>query len=185
MPYVALQQMLDEANAWGFYNYDKGCYLEDLTDDVIDTFVEHVPRKASPLSISLFYRLDGGYCAVGEDDTAFSGGRTPRFNVFTIAVAPTPELLEVDRAWVRNLDTALKPLTIEGMYVNALDDEDVEDRVRAAYGPAKYERLVAIKTKYDPANVFHRNANIRPGASVPTQRGVDLTESERASSSRR
>src|SRR3954449_1324885 len=182
MPYVALQQMLDEANAWGFYNYDKGCYVEDLTDEVIDVFTEHAPRKASPLSIALFYRLDGGYCAVGEDATAFSGGRTPRFNLFTIAVAPTPELLDADRAWVRNLMAELEPHTIDRVYINALDDDGIEDRVRAAYGPEKYERLVQIKRKYDPTNVFRRNANIKPGATVPSPRSVDVTESERASS---
>ena len=68
----------------------------------------------------------------------------------------------------------LEPHTIDRVYVNALDDDGIEDRVRAAYGPQKYERLVQIKRKYDPANVFHRNANINPGASVPAQRGSFL-----------
>ena len=80
MPYVALQQMLDEANAWGFYGYDKGAYLDDLTDDVIDVLTEHVaarrPRRCRSL---LFYRLDGAYCEVAEDDTAFGGAATPRY----------------------------------------------------------------------------------------------------------
>ena len=51
MPYLALQQMLDEPNAWGNHYYDKGLYLEDLTDAAIEALVEHVPRKSSPLSI--------------------------------------------------------------------------------------------------------------------------------------
>jgi Berberine and berberine like len=76
----------------------------------------------------------------------------------------------------------LEPHTIDRVYINALDDDGIEDRVRAAYGPEKYERLVQIKRKYDPANVFRRNANINPHASVPAQRDVDVTESERASS---
>jgi hypothetical protein len=54
MPYVALQQLLDEANAWGFYCYDKGAYFEDLTDGMIDTLTAHVPRMTSPLSVILF-----------------------------------------------------------------------------------------------------------------------------------
>jgi FAD/FMN-containing dehydrogenase len=178
MPYVALQQMLDEANAWGFYCYDKATYLEDLTDDVISTVVEHMPRKNSPMSLALFYRLDSAYCDVDDDATAFSGGRTPRYALFTIAVAPTQQVLDADRAWIRSLDAALAPSAIDRTYVNALDDEGIEDRVRAAYGAAKYERLVGIKRKYDPDNVFHRNANINPGPSVPPQRAVDLTEKE-------
>jgi hypothetical protein len=66
MPYVALQQMLDESNAWGQYYYDKGLYLEDLTDGVIEALVEHVPHKSSPLSVVLLYRLDGAYCGRGR-----------------------------------------------------------------------------------------------------------------------
>jgi FAD/FMN-containing dehydrogenase len=77
MPYVALQQMQDEANAWGVYGYEKGAYLENLSDDMIDVLTRHVPRKTSPLSVVLFYRLDEAYCEVGDDDTAFGGGRTP------------------------------------------------------------------------------------------------------------
>ncbi|HET7310321.1 MAG TPA: FAD-binding oxidoreductase, partial [Mycobacteriales bacterium] len=87
MPYMALSTMLDEANAWGFHYYDKACYVEDLSDDVIDVLTEHVPRKSSPMSIALFFRLDNAYSAVGEDATAFSGGRSPRYNLFTIAAA--------------------------------------------------------------------------------------------------
>jgi FAD/FMN-containing dehydrogenase len=166
MPYVALQQLLDEANAWGQYDYDKGLYLDELSDDVIDVVVQHLPRKTSPGSIALFYRLDGAYSAVGEDATAFSGGRTPRFNAFVIAVCPTPEVLEVDRGWVRAFHAALEPHAIGGTYVNALSGEEGDERVRSAYGKVKYDRLAELKQLYDPTNVFHRNANIRPAAAL-------------------
>jgi hypothetical protein len=162
MPYVALQQMLDEANAWGFHTYDKGTYLEDLSDAAIEVIADHLPRKTSPLSVLLFYRLDQAYSQAGEDDTAFSGGRSPRFAVFIVAVCPTPGILAADRAWVRSLWQALLPHSLgAGSYVNAMTEFD-DDRVRAAYGPAKYERLAAIKKKYDPQNLFHHNANIQP-----------------------
>jgi len=162
MPYVALQQMLDEPNAWGFHAYDKGAYVEDLTDDVIDVITDQLPHKNSPLSVLLFYRLDGAYSAIADDETAFSGGRSPRYAVFIIAICPTPELLDADRAWVRSTWEALLPhTTATGVYVNALNTRD-DDRVEAAYGPAKYERLARIKEKYDPANLFHHNANIKP-----------------------
>jgi len=162
MPYVALQQMLDEPNAWGFHDYDKGAYVADISDDVIEIVAEHLPRKTSPLSVLLLYRLDGAYCAVADDETAFSGGRSPRYAVFIIAICPTPEILDADRAWTRATWEALLPHTTDtNVYVNALDTGD-DDRVKAAYGPAKYDRLASIKAKYDPANLFHHNANIKP-----------------------
>lgn len=163
MPYVVLQQMLDKPNAWGFHNYDKGTYLEELSDAAIDVVVEHLPRKSSPLSVLLFYRLDAAYSHVAEDATAFSGGRSPRYEVFIVAVCPTPELLVEDRAWVRSFWDGLRPHAPQfGTYVNALTDAQ-DDRVRLAYGPEKYDRLARIKSIYDPHNVFRRNANIKPG----------------------
>jgi FAD/FMN-containing dehydrogenase len=162
MPYVALQQMLDEANGWGFHDYEKSAYVEEISDEVIDVIADHLPRKNSPLSVILFYRLDGAYSSVADDETAFSGGRSPRYAVFMVAVCPVPELLDAERAWVRATWEALLPHTTEtGVYVNALTTRE-DDRVMAAYGPAKYERLARIKARYDPANLFHYNANIKP-----------------------
>jgi hypothetical protein len=163
LPYVELQQMLDKSNDWGFHCYDKGSYLEELTDEAIDVVVEHLPQKHSPLSILLFYRLDGAYSRVADDDTAFSGGRSPRYAVFIIAVCPTPELLDQDRGWVRSFWQALRPHSSRGTYVNAVTEFETDDAVKVAYGPAKYERLARIKARYDPDNAFHRNANIKPG----------------------
>ncbi|MEI8407984.1 MULTISPECIES: FAD-binding oxidoreductase [unclassified Kribbella] len=163
MPYTALQQLLDEGNAWGFHCYDKGLYLDDLSDEAIQVITEHMPLKQSPASVLLFYRLDQAYTAVDDDATAFSGARAPGYAAFLIAVCPTPEMLEHDRAWVRSFAEALRPYSRGlGSYVNAIGDENAgEDRVRASYG-AKYDRLAAIKAQYDPDNLFHRNANIRP-----------------------
>lgn len=161
MPYVALQQMIDEPNAWGSYGYDKGAYFSDLTEEMIEVLTEYVPQKRSPLSVLLFDRLDEAYCEVGEDETAFGGGRTPRYMAFFIGLCPTPELLVDEREWVRSLWEALRPSMIgRGTYVNALGEQD-DNRIRDSYG-AKYDRLAAIKATYDPGNVFHRNANIKP-----------------------
>ncbi len=165
MPYVGLQQLLDEANAWGFHCYDKGCYVDDLSDEVIDALVEQMPKKSSPLSLVLFYRLDGAFCDVAEDATAFGGGRSPRYAVFVIAVCPSPELLEADRGWVRQTYDALRPFSTGAeAYVNGLTDFN-DDIVHAAYG-SKYARLADIKATYDPDNVFHRNANIKPSVTA-------------------
>jgi FAD/FMN-containing dehydrogenase len=159
MPYLALQQLLDEANNWGLYSYDKSGYFEDLTDGLIDVLTEHAPGKTSPLSVVLFYRLDQAYSEVGEEDTAFGGGRSPRYTGFFIGLTPTPDMLPAERDWVRGLWAAARPhMMSTGTYVNALEGQDAAE-AQAAYGP-KYQRLAAVKAAYDPDNAFHRNINI-------------------------
>ncbi len=163
MPYVELQQMLDEANAWGSHAYEKGTYIAELSDDVVDVIVAHIPRKTSPMSLLLMYRLDGAYSTVADDVTAFSGGRSPRFGVFIVGVAPDAAGLIPEHRWVSNLWEALRPHAVgtgDG-YVNGATDY-ASDRVRGSYGPRKYERLARIKARYDPDNLFHVNANIVP-----------------------
>jgi hypothetical protein len=168
MPYVALQSLLDEPNAWGSYGYDKGAYVEELTDDVIDVLTERAPRKNSPLSVLIFYRLDQAYSEVEDDDTAYSGDRSPRYFGTFVALCPTPDMLGPEREWVQSTFDALRPhLISRGTYVNVLVEAD-ERRIQESYGP-KYDRLRRIKRVYDPQNVFHRNANIKP-APVPAAR---------------
>lgn len=163
MPYVALQQITDEAVAWGSHAYEKSCYVDDLTDGVIEVIAEHVPRKNSPFSMVMMYRLDAAYSAVGEQDTAYSGGRSPRFCLFLVGFAPDADLLGLDRDWVRAFWDGLRPHSIgTGTYINGLYENGDEDRVLASYGREKYDRLAAIKAVYDPGNVFHLNANIKP-----------------------
>jgi Berberine and berberine like len=160
MPYVALQQLRDDANAWGFYGYDKAGYFEDISDEVIGILADYARRKGSPLSVVLFYRLDQAYSEVAEDATAFGGGRTPRYAGFFVGLCPTPEMLIAEREWVRSLWDALSPHMMgTGTYVNALPEED-NVRIRDTYGE-KYDRLLAVKARYDRGNVFHRNANIK------------------------
>jgi hypothetical protein len=163
MPYVDLQKLIDEANAWGLYGYDMATYVEDLSDDVLNVVTEQVPRKTSPMSVVLFYRLDGAYSQVGDDETAFGGGRSPRYGAFFNAIATDTDTLAADREWVRGFWNALRPYAIgsgDG-YVNASADLK-GDRVRNTYGPRKYDRLARVKAEYDPDNALHRNANIQP-----------------------
>jgi FAD/FMN-containing dehydrogenase len=111
--------------------------------------------------------LGGAYGRAADDDTAFGGRRSHTYIVNIAAAAPTPELYETERAWVRTFWSALAPHAVDvGSYVNFMT-EPKEDLVRAAYGPQKYERLAEIKAEYDPDNRFHLNANIRPAATSP------------------
>jgi hypothetical protein len=163
LPYTAVQQMLDESAPYGvLHAYNKSIYLDDLCDDAIDVIASRLPAKTSPMSLLPIFPLGGAFSDVGDDDTAFGGRRTARYAVNMDAIAPDSAGLAADRAWVRSLWDALRPFaSSSGSYVNFMTDYE-EDRVRAAYGPAKYARLARIKAEYDPGNVFHRNANIKP-----------------------
>src|SRR2546428_107703 len=106
-----------------------------------------MPRKQSPRSVLLFYRLDQAYSAVADDATAFSNNHTHKYANFIIAVCPTPEMLKHDQNWAQSFWDAMVPHSRGiGSYVNAISDAGVDDRVRASYG-AKYDRLVEIKQK--------------------------------------
>jgi FAD/FMN-containing dehydrogenase len=162
MPYTQLQQMFDEANPWGILAYEKALYLDELTDDAIRVFTEYLPKKKSPLTLVPVFFLGGAYGRVRDDETAFGGSRNARYAFNISAVCPDPASFEGERSWVRSFWQALRPYASSaGSYVNFMSEYE-EDRVKAAYGPAKYERLARIKAKYDPDNVFHLNANIKP-----------------------
>ncbi|MER7246060.1 FAD-binding oxidoreductase [Kribbella sp. NPDC000426] len=163
MPYVAVQQLLDEANGPGMYHYEKGAYLETLSDEAIEVYTSQQVHKTSPMSAAMIYHLDEGYLETADDATAFGGQRTERYAMFIIATTPVPEALEAERAWVRTFWDAVQPYAINiGSYVNGMAEPDA-DRLRASYGD-KFDRLVELKRKYDPDNVFHRNQNINPAA---------------------
>ena len=162
MPYVAVQQMLDGAFPWGIHAYSKSLYLEDFTDAAAAVFAEHVQRRRSPMTQAILFDMGGAFADVADADTAFGGSRSARWTVVLDAVAPDAELLAADREWARATFDAMRPFAENaGGYVNLMAEYD-EDRVRATYGTEKYERLARIKGVYDPGNVFHLNANIKP-----------------------
>ncbi len=162
LPYAMLQQMFNESAPWGILGYEKAVYLDELSDGAIDVIMEHQPQKQSPLSFLPIFVLGGAYGRAEDDATAFGGSRSTRYVVNISAACPTPELFDADRAWVRAFWADLVPhATGVGSYVNFMSEYE-ENRVRAAYGSAKYDLLARIKGKYDPDNVFHLNANILP-----------------------
>ncbi len=164
MPYVELQKLFDEANAWGLCCYDKGAYLADLSDPVIEVITGHVPRKTSPMSERLFYRLDGAYSRVGEEQTAFSGGRSPRYAAFIVGLTPDTDHWPPSAAGSATCGThyGRMPSTTGTPTSTACRSTPAKGSAAAMAAPSTSGSR-AIKTEYDPGNVFHINANIPPG----------------------
>ncbi len=166
LPYVELQKLRDNSAPWGIHAYEKGLYLQELSDAAITILTERIPRKSSPMSFIQIFSLGGAFADVTEQETAFDGSRATRYLVNVTAVAPEAELLATDRAWVRSVWQALLPHASEfGGYVNCMADCG-ENSMQTAYGPAKYQRLARIKGCYDPDNVFQMNANIKPTGGI-------------------
>jgi hypothetical protein len=161
MPYVALQQLLDDTAPWGVRAYEKGLYLEDLTDAAVDAIAASIRAKRSPMSQLLLFPFGGAYRDVPDEATAFGGSRSARYATVIGGITLDPQMFDDERQWVRSTWAALRPFSAgRGSYVNMMAEFE-DDQVRAAYG-SKYERLALIKTVYDPRNVLRSNANIKP-----------------------
>jgi FAD/FMN-containing dehydrogenase len=165
IPYVALQQMLDESAPWGIMAYERALYIDELTPDLISVITSQLPRKNSPMSMMLAFPMGGAFSSVPDDATAFGGARRPGIAISATGIAADADTLAAEREWSRGFWQQMLPHAKgPGSYVNFMTDYEA-DRVRAAYGPAKYQRLAEIKADYDPGNVFHRNGNIVPAAN--------------------
>ena len=160
-PYLALQSMFDPFVPHGWRRYWKSVELPPLTDDAIDTLVEHSSAPTSPKSYTIVFQLGGALARVGEDETAFSQ-RDAAHNVNINAVW-TEEDPDAERhiAWARDFFHAMQPHAGGRVYLNFLGEEG-GNRVRQAYGARNYERLVELKRAYDPTNFFRLNQNIEP-----------------------
>jgi FAD/FMN-containing dehydrogenase len=159
-PFLEHQAMFDPSFPHGRWYYMRACDVAELTDEVIDITVEHAMRIRSPLTAFPIWQMGGAISRVGDGETAFSGrGAGHTFNI-TAATAGRDGFDE-ERDWVRDFWSALEPHHTSGVYVNFLMSEG-EERVREAYGAQKYERLKALKRRYDPDNLFRLNQNIPP-----------------------
>jgi FAD/FMN-containing dehydrogenase len=145
----------------GWHRYWKSVELPPLTDEAIDTLVDHAPAPTSPKSYCIVFQLGGALARGGADETAY-GQRDAAHNVNVNAVW-TEDDPDGERhvAWAREVFSALRPHAGPHVYVNFLGDEGA-DRVRQAYGERQYERLTALKQAYDPTNLFRLNQNIEP-----------------------
>ena len=162
LPYVALQQMLDEAAYWGVHAYSKGLYLDEISDETAEVIAERAGCRATPLSEILIFPMIGAYREVGDDDTAWGGRRDIGYAMAIEGMAADAESFVGARQWARDTWEQLLPAAGgPATYVNLMAEFD-ERTVRATYGESKYDRLARVKAEYDPGNVFTVNANIKP-----------------------
>ncbi len=160
MPYTAVQALGGDMYPPDRLNYWRSSFLEDLSDDAIDTMISEFPTVPSPFSLVGIEHLSGAVSRIGKDETAF-GDRSADYSLIITSVWVDPADSDKNVQWARDYWEAMQPFTRESVYVNYLD-ADEEDRIRAAYGADKHERLVALKNKYDPTNLFQVNQNIKP-----------------------
>ncbi len=159
MPFLAHQAILDPGFPHGWWYYIRSCNLEELGDEVVDTLAEHGRRIASPVTVFSIFHLGGAVARVGDEEAAFTG-RDAGHVVNVIGITRTGDGFDAEREWARDLWSALQPYH-QNVYVNFLMEEG-EERVRQAYGADKYDRLKALKRRYDPENLFSLNQNISP-----------------------
>ncbi len=158
MPYAALQSMIDDPP--GFRQYWSADYHDFFPDEALDVFIEAGTHRPSPLTQHLLLPWGGALARIDEDATPMSerGARWVSHPFATWAEAADDE---ANIAWVRDYRQANAPFTTGGVYLNFIGDEG-DDRIKAAFGAAKYDRLAGVKGEYDPDNVFSGNQNIRP-----------------------
>ena len=161
MPYSAAQTMADDLWPRGARNWWKSGFMHDVPDAAIDTAIEHFKSTPTPLTCVLIEHVgDGAMSAVDSRATAFSQRSAP-FNFLITTQWDAPGAADHALAWTRETWDAMRPHLAADAYLNYIGDEG-EERVRAAYGSENHDRLVALKNRYDPDNVFRLNQNIRP-----------------------
>ena len=164
-PYAAFQGALDDTVLHGWHYYWKATDLASLSDDAIAVIADHAYAASSPRSYAAMFHMRGAVARVPNDATAYAG-RDVAHNIIIDGVWLPDESAghaAVETAWVRQFLNVLQPHRADSVYVNFLDSDDDESRVREAYGDQVYRRLAGVKATYDPDNAFHHNKNIRPG----------------------
>jgi FAD/FMN-containing dehydrogenase len=161
MPYTAFQSALDPLAPPGFRSYWRGEYMRELSDDAIDTFLAHgvdLTVRGAPLSEMIVFRIGQRVAAVPDEATAFSH-RDARYLFHPVCMWADANddslMITAGRAFA----AAMRPFSTGASYLNFTPEAD---RARDAYGEDKYARLMALKSTYDPANLFRLNQNVRP-----------------------
>jgi FAD/FMN-containing dehydrogenase len=159
MPYPVVNTLLDDGFPRGARNYWKSAFFKDLTSETVALMVESFERAPSPMSGLVIEHFHGLVTRIPAAATAYPH-REPGYNLVLVSQWLDPRDDDANIAWARETFAALTPYMADAAYVNYLDHDDT-DRVRIAYGP-NWDRLVSLKQRYDPDNLFRLNANIKP-----------------------
>jgi len=159
MPYPTLNGLFDPLLPAGLQHYWKAAFATDLTDGAIKAHLEYGPKVPVVNSTMHIYPINGAAGRVASDATAFAY-RDAKFATVIAGMWPDPADNEKNTKWVKDYYKALQPHSSSGGYVNFMAGDD-QGRVRDNY-KGNYDRLVTIKRKYDPGNLFHMNQNIKP-----------------------
>jgi FAD/FMN-containing dehydrogenase len=164
MPYTVVNTLIDDGFPKGALNYWKATFLQELADDAIDTMIEAFANCPSPMTALIFEHFHGEVTRIPVDAMAVPH-RQPGLNLVIPSIWADPATTEANIAWTQETFAAMQPFAAGRQYVNYQGaDESAQDQVRVAYGP-NYDRLVELKTKYDPQNLFRLNQNIEPQAA--------------------
>ncbi len=159
MPYTDWQQAFDPLLTPGARNYWKSHNFTDLKDDALDTVIDYAGKLPSPQTEIFLALISGSPNRVAQEAMAYSN-RDAKFVLNVHGRWDDAADDDTCIAWAREFFKASAPYASAGAYVNFMTEEE-GDRVEAAYG-SNHDRLVQIKQKYDPENVFHLNQNIKP-----------------------
>ena len=179
MPFPMLQGMFDGLYPPGLQWYWKADFVKELSDDAIAQHVQHAAKLPSMFSTMHLYPVNGAAHRVGNSETPFSY-RDAVWSQVIVGVDPDPANREAITTWARDYYDALHPYGAGGAYVNFMMEEG-EDRIRATYR-GNYDRLAAIKAKYDPGQLLQRESEHTAGGKsgggvggpLPHGRGSDL-----------
>ena len=160
MPYTAIQTALDATFPRGRQYYWRASLIKQIGDDAIDTVIDYFAAVPSPFSVLGFQQLGNAANRVGQEETAFSH-RDAMYDFLMLSGWEDPSEAERNIKWTREVSDAMEPSLHGGFYVNGLG-EDEGPKVESAYLSKTYERLVTLKNRYDPTNLFRLNPNIRP-----------------------
>jgi hypothetical protein len=164
MPFPMLQGMFDPIYPAGLQWYWKADFFRDLSDEAIEKHLEYGALMPTWQSTMHLYPVNGKAGRVPADETAF-GCRDAVFSGVIVGVDPDPANAPRITEWARDYYDSLHPLSMGGGYLNFMMHEEGEERIRATYR-GNYDRLAAVKAKYDPGNFFRVNQNIRPAKAA-------------------
>jgi hypothetical protein len=162
-PFRAHQAQLDGTQPPGRYYYWKSDYLPGVSEAAQDTILERTEEFPSPESALIVFQL-GGEAARIDDDVSAAAHRDAAYVLNVASSCVDPAKIDGCVSWARDTWSAMRPHSTGGAYVNFLTEDEGDDRTLAAYGREKYQRLAALKSKYDPDNLLRVNRNIRPAS---------------------